>query len=190
VTPRWRRLLVPVLVLLGLNLAAFLTWTLPRILQERSLNARAATLGQELERAHARVREARERARTLETNARDERQFLDHVVGDRRKLLVPMLQEVIHTAEKHGLQPRSQGYKRGAVRGLPAVTRFDITIPMEGGYPQLAAFVQEMERSSYFVTVETISLGQTRSDEGPSASLDIRLATYFRAEPEDAEAQP
>jgi Tfp pilus assembly protein PilO len=187
VTPRWKRLLTPLLVLLATNAVIFLAWTLPHLLQERNLNVRSATLEQELAREKAKVQEARERSLTLETNTRDERQFLASVVGDRRRLLVPMLQDIVKTAEKHGLQPRTTGYKRAPLRGLPAVTRFDITLPIEGSYAQLAAFVQEMERSPHFVTVETIALAQGRGEESSAASLDIKLVTYFKAEPDDTE---
>ena len=189
-TPRWRRLVTPLLVLLGLNAAAFLVWTLPRLVQERSLNARAATVEQELAREKERVRDARERVSTLENNTRDERHFFGTVVGDRRRLLVPMLQDIVRIAQENGLEPRNQTYQRGPVRGLPAVTRFDIAIPMEGSYANLAAFVQQLERSPHFVTVETVALARERGRDDGAASLDLQLVTYFKAEPDDADEAP
>jgi len=49
--PFWRRrLLVPFLVLLGLNIAVFLAYTLPRRLQEKNIASRVVVLREDVER--------------------------------------------------------------------------------------------------------------------------------------------
>ena len=183
----WRRLLVPVLALFAINAAVFGVWTLPRLLQARSVKARSATLQQELAREQAKLADLRARAEGLGANLRDEERFRRQIAGDRREQLVPMLQDVVRIAQKHGLRARTQSYDRAPVKGTD-FTRFGIHFPVEGSYAQLAGFVQEMERSPHFVTLDSIGLAQRGEEEG-GASLDLQLSAYFRTEPDDEEAR-
>ena len=54
--PLWARMRAPLLWLLGLNVVVFGVYTLPRVLQERSLAAQAATLRRAVEREQDRRR--------------------------------------------------------------------------------------------------------------------------------------
>jgi Tfp pilus assembly protein PilO len=180
----WRALVKPLLALVVLNVMVFVAWTLPRIIQERSLASRAATLEQELSLERARVAEQRARLAVLEKNAADERRFLNEVVSARRAALVPMLQDLSRMAREHGLAPKSQGYSRQALKTAP-LTAFKITLPVSGTYQQLARFVQSLERSRHFVTIDSISIAQRGADG--AASLDIVLSAYFPRERDDEE---
>jgi Tfp pilus assembly protein PilO len=187
VTPRWQPLVKPLLALVALNVAVLLAWTVPRFIQQRSLASRAATLDQELALERARAAEQRARAALLESNARDEKRFLAQVVPGRRSALVPMLYDLTTLAREHGLTPRTQTYARSAVKGAP-LTAFNITMPVSGTYPQVVGFLQSVERSKHFVTIDSVALSQTAI--GSSASLSIAFTTYFPREDGDVEAAP
>jgi Tfp pilus assembly protein PilO len=50
---------------------------------------------------------------------------------------------------------------------------------VSGTYHELAAFLDRLERSSYFVTVDQIQIG--KRERGGEAGLDIALSAFYRA---------
>lgn len=178
--PFWRRrLLVPFLALLGLNLAAFLAYTLPRRMQERNITTRAVVLREEVERERRATAELRRRAETLETNNRDVARFYREVVGGRRMGLLPILQELEGMANGLGLQSQRRSYAPEEVKGVAGLSRFQITMPVSGTYRQLGSFLGLLERSPHFLTVDKVSI---RQREGGVAELSIVVSAYFRGE--------
>jgi len=55
-----------------------------------------------------------------------------------------------------------------------------MTVPLEGGYPNLRKFLQAVEHSDQFFVVERVSLARGKAG-GKLLSLNIILATYFTA---------
>ena len=58
--------------------------------------------------------------------------------------------------------------------------RFSMSVPLEGGYPNLRKFLQAVEQSDQFFVVERVSLARGKAG-GKLLSLNIILATYFVA---------
>jgi Tfp pilus assembly protein PilO len=180
VKPFWRRrLLVPFLVLAGLNAAVFLAYTLPRRLQEKNISQRAVVLREEVERERRAVAGLRRRAETLESNNRDLARFYREVVGGRRIGLLPVLEELEGLAGKFGLQSPRRAYAPKEVTGVAGLSRFTITMPVTGTYRQLGAFLGALEQSPHFLTVDQVKL---RQKEGSMADLAIVVSAYFRGE--------
>lgn len=178
--PFWRRrLLVPVLALLGLNLAVFLAYTLPRRMQEENIASRAVVLREEVERERRAMAELRRRAETLESNNRDVARFYREVVGGRRIGLLPVLQELEGMASELGLQSPRRNYSPKEVKGVAGLSRFQVTMPVTGTYRQLGSFLGALERSPHFLTVDKVSI---RQKEGSVADLAIVLSAYFRGD--------
>ena len=177
--PFWRRrLLVPVLVLLGLNAAVFAAYTLPRTLQERSIATRARLLRDEIAGERHRAEDLRKKAEVLAANAKDTERFYAEVVGRHAERLVPLLKEIEKTARDLGLGTRQSTYQPEAVRGTRLV-RFVITMPLSGTYRQLVSFIDRMERSRHFLIVDQLQL---HGRQGKEADLAVVLSTYFREE--------
>ena len=181
--PRWHVLIKPVAALAVLNLALLVVWTIPRFIQQRSLASRAQTLDRELARERARVGEQRARVALLEANARDEKRFLEQVVPRRRSALVPLLYDLSTMAREHGLTPKTASYNRTPMKGAP-LTEFNITMPVTGTYQQLVGFLQTVERSKHFVTIDSVSISQS-GGAGAPASLSVAFTTYFPREAGD-----
>jgi len=178
--PFWRRrLLVPFLALLGLNLAVFFAYTLPRRLQEQNIASRVVVLREDVERERRTTAELRRRAETLESNNRDVARFYREVVGGRRIGLLPVLEELEAVAGKLGLQSPRRAYAPKEVKGVAGLSRFQVTMPVSGNYRQLGAFLAALERSPHFLTVDQV---QIRQKEGSVADLAIVLSAYFRGE--------
>ena len=178
--PFWRRrLLVPFLVLAGLNLAVFLAFTLPRRMQERNIASRLVGLREDVARERRAVAELRGRAETLESNNRDLGRFYREVVGGRRVGLLPILEELEQTAGSLGLDSPRKSFAPREVKGVAGLSRFEITMPVTGTYRQLGAFLGALEKSPHFLTVDKVSI---RQKEGRVADLAIVISAYFRGE--------
>ncbi len=177
------RLVRPALYLVALNLVAFLAFTLPRTLQERSLASRLETLRAEANRERGQIQALRRRAETIRTNQTDASRLLRDVVRSRQATLLPALTEIHAAAEAEGLVLGAENYARSEVKNTPLV-RLRVTLPVKGSYGQLVGFLGRLERSKAFVVVDTVGL-QERDSE---ASLDVGLSMYFLAGTEPAGA--
>ena len=178
--PFWRRrLLTPALVLLGLNIAVFCAYTLPRRMKEKNIASRVVVLREEVERERRATAELRRRADTLQSNNRDVARFYREVVGARRIGLLPVLEELEAVAAKFGLQSPRRSYTPKEVKGVAGLSRFQVTMPVSGNYRQLGAFLGALERSPHFLTVDQVAI---RQKEGSVADLAIVLSAYFRGE--------
>jgi Tfp pilus assembly protein PilO len=177
--PFWRRrLLVPALVLLALNVGAYVAYTHPRSVRERTIAARAVTLRDEVARERSRVEALRQRARTIEGNAADVDRFYKSL-GTKGALL-EIQEDIVGAARQLGLTLGNRSYGNDTVKGSNSLSRFRITVPMSGTYRQVASFLQRIETLPHFVTVDSISLRED-NDRGRSTNLNVVLSIYFLA---------
>lgn len=186
--PFWRRrLLVPALALLALNVITYFAYTLPRSTRERTTAERAVALREEVAQERAHVEGVRERARTIQANTADVASFYQ-ALG--RKDSVLTIQEAIAgIARQLGLTLGGRSYANEAVKGSDSLERFRITMPISGTYPQIGAFLQRLEALPHIVTVDSITLrGDAASGGGRGTSLNVALSVYFlNSEPADVE---
>ena len=77
------------------------------------------------------------------------------------------------------IDPDSIDYRPAKVEGTD-LTRFQITIPLVGGYPNLRQFINELESSERLFIIDSVELTGARGG-GVMLSLTIRISTYFRA---------
>ncbi len=164
-------------VLTGLNAVVFFAYTFPKRLEERSLAARVASLRAEVERDRSTAARLRRRIETVEANTSDTTRFY-RGLGTRNELLA-VLEELQKTPRELGLRVGRRAYEPNAVKGLP-LTRYAITMPVTGNYRQLTAFLERMERSPHFMTVDEVNL-RKRAASG-EADLDVTLSAYVRSE--------
>jgi Tfp pilus assembly protein PilO len=181
--PIWRqRLLLPAIVLLGLNAAVFLVYTLPNVLRERTITSRIGALRTEVERQRGLAASLEKRAETLRQNAEDTKRFYGEVVGTRSARLVPMLREIEKIARSQGLQTGHAGYSPKELKDTPLV-RFGITMPISGSYDKLVSFLEGIERSKQFLIVDSMTL---RERLGEGVDLNVEMSAYFHAGDEGA----
>lgn len=180
----WRRLLPPVIALLGLNGLVLAAYTLPRALQVRSATARAEEVRKEL----ARVREAtavlRRQAEAIRGNTTDASRFYRELVVGSRAELIPLLEDIDHMATEPGLKPSARTYDLEEVKGAD-LTRVEVLLAVEGSYDQLVGFLDRVERSNHFLTIDRIGLtaGPTGGSSPGVPSLRVELSAYLRGKP-------
>ena len=186
VSPRWRRpAWIAVGLLAVLNAAVFFVYTLPKRMEERSLAARMTSLRAELERERTIVARLRRRTETLQANAADAERFY-RSLGTRASLLA-VLEELQRAPRELRLRVSSRSYEPNTVKGL-ALTRYAITMPVSGTYRQLTAFLDRLERSSHFLTVDQVNL--RKRGAGGEADLDVALSAYVHSAPRGASDAP
>jgi Tfp pilus assembly protein PilO len=173
-----RRWIFALVGVLGLNLAAYLAFTLPRTLQQRDIASRGKILQSEIELERKRVAGVRETHDAIEANARDEARFFKEIVGSRRPGLVSSLRTIEELASAQGLKVGQQAFSQDDVKGIP-LERFRVRMPVEGSYRQLVSFLHGLERSSQFLTLDEITVS-TDLERGEQAKLNLLLSCYFR----------
>ncbi|HVR69562.1 MAG TPA: hypothetical protein VMT87_01845 [Vicinamibacteria bacterium] len=178
-SPRWRRrLLLALAAVAGFNGVVYAAYTLPRSLGERRLADRQKALRDEIQRERAVADRKRWQAETVRSNTDDVRTFYESTVGGRTASLVPVLRAIEGMAREGGLRPGAAAYKAGEVKGAP-LDRFVITMPVSGTYRQLVAFVQRLERSPHFLTLDEVRF--SGAGQGGRAELALELSCYFRS---------
>ena len=175
--PHWRARLLPAfLALLGVNLLAAAVWTGPRYWRQRGAAARAEAARAEVERRRASAASLRERAAAIRANGADLQRFYRSLAGSEKADLLPTLEAIEELARAPGLRPGARSYRREDVTDA-RVDRVAVTLPLEGTYPQLVAFLRELERSPRFLTVDRVAL---RGDDERGGTLQVELSTYLR----------
>jgi Tfp pilus assembly protein PilO len=162
--------------LAAVNAIGFLVYTLPKRLEDRNLNARVASLRAEVERERVIAMRLRRRSEALQANAADAKRFYEGLGS--RTLLLTVLEELQRTPSELGLRVGRRSYQPNAVKGLP-LTRYSITMPVTGSYRQLTSFLDRMEGSPHFLTVDQVNL-RKRVSAG-EADLDVTMSAYVRA---------
>ena len=175
--PFWRRVLLPAfLALLAVNLIALAAWTLPRTLRLRNATARVEAAREAVEAERTGAAGARERSAAIDANTRDLEVFYTTVVGPEGVDLLPTLEEIETMARAPGLSPGRRSFSRKEVVNA-ALERVFVTLPLDGSYQQLVGFLQEVERSPRFLTVDAISL---RADADGEGTLLVEMSAFMR----------
>jgi len=176
---RWReRLRTPLLVVLLLDAGVYVAYTLPRSLREKSASARAQVLREEVDRDRRVTAALRGRAEAMESNRTDVERFYTHLGS--KSSLSSVRQEIAALARELGLKVGALTYSPEEVKGGEGVSQFQMRMGVSGTYRELAAFLDRMERSAYFVTVDQIQLRKRGAAAG-EADLDIALSAYYRS---------
>ena len=177
-TPRWReRLRLPLLALVGLNVGVYFAYTLPRTVRERNVAVRADVLRADVERQRRATGALRLRAETMVSNRGDVSRFYARL-GSKASLL-DVRAQITALASELGLKVGALVYSPEDLKGGDGVAQLHMKLPVSGTYRELAAFLDRLERSSQFVTVDQIALRKRQT--GGQADLDISLTAFYRA---------
>lgn len=181
----WRQRLwiwLPALLFFLANATAFTIYRLGYAGQVQSLEASLEEVDKELEpRAQqSRVLEQRlQRARATELAVR---KLYDDVFATRSERLTKVTAEVRELTGKAGLRWRSVTYPQSELEDYGLVKRSWI-FSVEGTYVELRQFINLLEVTDSFLTLESITLSEEGGDEGPELRMSLTLSTLFAEEP-------
>jgi Tfp pilus assembly protein PilO len=173
---------VPLFALVALNLGVYLAYTMPRSLGERSAAERAAVLRGELERDRLVAAGLRDRADAMKTNRVDVDRFYARLGP--KGTLAQVRAEITTLARELGLKVGGLSYNPEGVKGGEGVAQLQMRMNVSGTYHELASFLDRLERSTNFVTVDQIQIG--KRDQSGEAGLDIALSAFYRATADSA----
>jgi Tfp pilus assembly protein PilO len=180
-----RRLVIPLLAALALNIALYALVVYPLGVRVRSMEQREQAAAQEMaaaqrEDAAARaVLQGRDRTGSaLNTFYKD---VLPTSLSSARDVTFLRLEEL---GEQHDIRIKRRTSttdkdKKGSL------ARLRITTQLEGNYENIRRFIYQLESGSNFVVIDSVQLSQDAAPGSPLA-LTLGLSTYYRAGPHGA----
>ena len=117
-------------------------------------------------------------------------ELYDERFSTRSERLTRFTAEVKSLARKAGLNPRSLSYPEQAIESYGLVKRSSI-FAVQGTYQELRQFLNLMELSDSFLTLESISLSEANEEQGPELRMSLKISTLFAQEtgPEEIGAE-
>jgi Tfp pilus assembly protein PilO len=176
-----RRLVIPLLAALALNIALYVLVVYPLGVRVRSMEQREQGAAQEMaaaqreDAAATAVLQGRDRTGTaLNTFYKD---VLPTSLSSARDVTFLRLEEL---GEQHDIRIKRRTSttdkdKKGSL------ARLRITTELEGNYENIRRFIYQLESGSNFVVIDSVQLSQDAAPGSPLA-LTLGLSTYYRAE--------
>lgn len=175
-----RRLVIPVVAGLALNVVLFAGVVYPLGARVRSMEARAQAAAQELQAA---VREDAD-ARGI-TQGRDRTGtalnafYKDVLPSSPAQARQATFLRLTQLAEQHNLEQsrRSTDPKQDRESSL---ARLQISMTLRGNYEDIRRFIHQVENGTDFIVIDSIAL-QQGEEAGSPLTLGLALSTYYHA---------
>lgn len=172
------RLWLPALVLVLLNLGAFVVY---RTLYAGGAQARERRV-QRARMSHEQLVKQREWAQNLARRTEQTQRRLAHLYGNRFKTeeqrITKVIAEVKALAERAGLDPPAIRYPDEPISSYGLIKR-SIVFGVDGTYLALRRFINFLELTDSFVTLEEIRPSENSSARGSRLSINLEVSTLF-----------
>ena len=178
-----RRLVIPVLAGLALNVVLFAGVVYPLSARLRSTEARADAATRELQAAERDDAEARGITEGRDRTDLALKAFYKEVLPpSHAQARQATFLRLTQLAEQHHLEPsrRSTDPKQEKDSNL---ARFQIAMTLQGNYEDIRRFIYHVETGTDFVVIDSVSLRQGE-DAGSPLVLTLALSTYYLAGPD------
>lgn len=119
----------------------------------------------------------------VRTNGEQVERLYSERFAPRSQRLTRLNDEVKTLARKAGLEPGTLSYPEEEIGEYGLIKR-SFVFTVEGTYSELRKFINLLELSSYFLTLEGVTLSGG-DDQGPELRMDLSLSTLFSREPGD-----
>lgn len=177
----WRRRLglwVPALAFFLANLALFSAYRMVYAGRVESLRGSLEQREERLSGLQERSAELTRRvARARSSHLRMEELYRERLSTERSRFTA-VTAEIRELARRAGLEPAAMSYPTEEIEDYGLVKRY-FTFNVEGTYVDLRRFVNFLELTSSFVTLEEVSLS---GGEGADLSIRLSLSTLFAEE--------
>jgi Tfp pilus assembly protein PilO len=180
-----RRLILPILAALAINILVYVLAVYPLSVRVGSMEQREQSAAQELQAAERDDASARAivegRDRTDSALKAFYKDVLPSSLARARDVTYLRLNQI---AEQHGVRTRQQHAVADQVR-KGTLQRLRITMQLEGDYENIRRFIYQLESGSDFVVIDSVELAQD-GQPGSPLTLALGLSTYYHAEPHGA----
>jgi type IV pilus assembly protein PilO len=177
----WRRRLwlwVPPLAFFVLNLALFSTYRLVYAGRVEALRAQLESRQERLAHLQGQAQVLSRRLATAHATAQGIEELYSDQFSTQRRRFTAVTAEVRDLARRAGLEPASMSYPTEEIEDYGLVKRY-FTFSVQGTYQQLRQFINLLELTPSFVTLEQVSLN---GEEGARLGIRLNLSTLFADE--------
>lgn len=172
---------LPALLFFLANAVAFSIYRFGYADQVKSLEADLGEVQQQLQPLSLRRRELEGRLLRARTAATAVQQLYADRFSTRSRRLTAVTAEVKALARKAGLNPRSLSYPEQAIEDFGLVKR-SFVFSVEGTYVELRQFLNLLELTDSFLTLEAVTLAEESGDQGPELRINLAISTLFAQE--------
>lgn len=181
----WRQRIwiwLPALLFFLANAVAFSVYRFGYAGQVQSLESDMESVREQLEPLEQKRTELErrlQRARAAETEV--QRLYADRF-STRSQRFTRIMNEVRTLARQAGLNPKSISYPRQDIEDYGLEKR-SFVFSVGGTYAELRQFLNLLELTDSFLTLEAVTLSEEGGDEGPELQMNLTLSTLFANEP-------
>lgn len=165
-------------VLLVANLGFYLFLNMPRLRALSDLRSARASVLSSLKVTTDRIERMNQLIQAYDEEVVRLDDFFENRLGTQSSRMTAIQREVRAIAREFRIDPESLDYVTSEVEGTDLI-RFQVTIPLTGGYPNLRHFLNRIESSQHLLTVDSVELTGSR-EGGAMLSLTVKMATYFK----------
>jgi Tfp pilus assembly protein PilO len=178
-----RRLLIPVLAGLALNVVLFAGVVYPLNVRVRSMEARAQTAAQQLQAAVREDAEARGVAQGRDrTDTALKAFYKDVLPSSHAQARQATFLRLTQLAEQHNLEQSRRSTDPTPERES-SLARLQISMQLKGDYEDIRRFIYQVETGSDFIVIDSIAL-QQGEEAGSPLTLRLALSTYYHPGPD------
>lgn len=188
----WRQRLwiwLPALLFFLANAVAFSVYRFGYADQVKSLESDLASVREQLQPLEQKrtVLERRlQRAKAAELAVQD--LYADRF-STRSQRLTRMMSQVKTLARQAGLNPKSISYPSQDIEDYGLEKR-SFVFSVAGTYAEFRQFLNLLELTDSFLTLEAVTLSEEGGDEGPELQMNLTLSTLFARESEEGTVTP
>lgn len=172
---------LPALLFFLANAVAFSVYRFGYAGQVQSLEADLGEVQQQLQPQSLRRKELERRIQRAGAADAAVKQLYDEQFSTRSQRLTRVTAEVKDLARRAGLNPRTLSYPEEAIQDYGLVKR-SFVFSVEGTYPELRQFINLMEHTNSFLTLEAVTLSESGQEQGPELRMSLRISTLFSEE--------
>ena len=169
------------LLLVGLNILLFLFVILPQkqnISRLHTEHSRQRTLLAEQQRQ---LKTLTQRLAALQKAENDLKIIYDQVLVQKKIGVTAIRQELQDLAGSLSVERGGVNYDYTPLPEF-GLRQFTLSVPVEGAYRDIRRFINDIERSQYFLILDRVDLSSERRAEAQSVTLNFQLSTYLRDE--------
>lgn len=172
---------VPALLFFLANAVAFSVYRFGYADQVRSLENDLGEVQKQLQPLSLKRKELERRLQRAGAAEAAVKQLYDERFSTRSQRLTAVTTEVKTLARKAGLNPSALSYPQSDIEDYGLVKR-SFVFPVEGTYQELRQFLNLLELSNSFLTLESITLAEAGADQGPELRMNLTISTLFSQE--------
>lgn len=175
----WRRVVqVALVALFAVDVAFFVLGFLPATQSFAEQRKELESLTEEVKAKRQAVAALKKVEASLSESRKQDDEFYRTKFLPRATGYSQIMEEVDKLAQATGVKKGSVGYGLGELKGRPDLNVVQITTSVDGEYPKIVQFINRLEQSPLFLTVDSLGVGTGLSKT--QVKLSVVLITYFR----------